>query len=331
MSPRRLLLSGVALLALGSVANASEVPAPCGPDPRERCVNYRPGQIVRVYLAPGATVTIELPAAESIFFVGVSDDGVIRGTGSSDRVASGSDATADPNLMTAVPVGGDKDHKFTQFLTLKALHHLEPQPLLVLANTIDPVTRETVARRHVFEVLTRPGDLGEQVPDTFFSVRFRDPRAEAEVRAAKLKAAAAEQEARIAPERLQTVSLNATHRNMRYDGWATEADRAALAPSEMWDDGQRTYLRYPGNRRIPVAWQVMADGKEGVVGQSTDTDPTTSGVLLVVQGVVPMLRLRDGGAVLCIVNRAYDPTGRNPGTGTVDPGVQRLNREGTHG
>ena len=127
MSPRRLLLSGVALLALGSVANASEVPAPCGPDPRERCVNYRPGQIVRVYLAPGATVTIELPASESIFFVGVSDDGVIRGTGSSDRVASGSDATADPNLMTAVPVGGDKDHKFTQFLTLKALHHLEPR------------------------------------------------------------------------------------------------------------------------------------------------------------------------------------------------------------
>ena len=76
MSPRRLLLSGVALLALGSVANAAEVPAPCGPDPRERCINYRPGQIVRVYLAPGATVTVELPASESVFFVGASDDEV---------------------------------------------------------------------------------------------------------------------------------------------------------------------------------------------------------------------------------------------------------------
>src|SRR3954470_17551282 len=115
MIPRRLLLAGAALIALAGSANASEIPAPCGPDPRERCVDYKPGQIVRVYLAPGATVTIELPASESIFFVGVSDDGLIRGTGSSDRVASGSDATADPNLMTAVPVGGDKDHRFTQF------------------------------------------------------------------------------------------------------------------------------------------------------------------------------------------------------------------------
>src|SRR3954454_23676534 len=108
MSPRRLLLSGVALLALGSVANASEIPAPCGPDPRERCVNYKPGQIVRDYLATGATVTMALPASESIFFVGVADDGLISGTGPSDRVASGSDTTVDPNLMTAVPVGGDK-------------------------------------------------------------------------------------------------------------------------------------------------------------------------------------------------------------------------------
>ena len=116
--------------------------------------NGKEAAFIIVYLAPGATVTIELPASESIFFVGVSDDGVIRGTGSSDRVASGSDATADPNLMTAVPVGGDKDHKFTQFLTLKALHHLEPQPLLVLANTIDPVTKALVWQ---YGVVGRPG------------------------------------------------------------------------------------------------------------------------------------------------------------------------------
>src|SRR4051794_18640559 len=79
--------------------------------PRHIPQGFSDYDVGEVYLAPGATVTIELPASESIFFVGVSDDGVIRGTGSSDRVASGSDATADPNLMTAVPVGGDKDHK----------------------------------------------------------------------------------------------------------------------------------------------------------------------------------------------------------------------------
>ncbi|MFC7694210.1 hypothetical protein ACFQY5_37600 [Paeniroseomonas aquatica] len=36
-----------------------------------------------------------------------------------------------------------------------------------------------------------------------------------------------------------------------------------------------------------------------------------------------MLRLRDGEAVLCIINQGFDATGRNPGTGTTDPDVVR--------
>jgi type IV secretion system protein VirB9 len=331
MSPRRVLLAGVALLALAGSAAAAEIPAPCGPDQRERCIAYRNGQIVRVYLAPGATVTVELPASETVFFVGTSDDGIIRGSGASERTATGTDGsqTADPNIMVSVPGGAEHP---TQFLTIKALHHLEAQPFLVIARRADPVTGKQEFRRHVFEIVTRPGDLTQNTPDTFFSVRFRDPGADREVRDAKLKAEAEAWEARAAADRLQQATLTAAHRNESYVGRGTDADRAALAPAAIWDDGQRTYLRYPGNRRVPVAWQVMPDGKEGVVGQSTDADPTTNGTLLVVQSVAPMLRLRDGDAVLCIVNRAYDPVGRNPGTGTVTPDVQRQSREGaTHG
>ena len=97
----------------------------------------------------------------------------------------------------------------------------------------------------------------------------------------------------------------------------------------MWDDGQRTFLRYPGNRRVPHAWQVLPDGKEGVVGQTTTADPSNQGNLLIIEQVVSMLRLRDGDAVLCITNRAYDPVGHRTGTGTVDPGVVRQVRSGS--
>src|SRR5689334_13146148 len=168
MSPRRLPLAGAALAALAGTASAAEIPAPCGPDPRDRCLSYRNGQIVRVYLAPGATTTIELPASETIFFVGPSDDGIIRGTGASERTATGTDGsqTADPNVMVAVPGGAEHP---TQFLTIKALHHLEAQPFLVIARLTNAVTGKQEFRQHVFELLTRPGDLTQGTPDTFYS------------------------------------------------------------------------------------------------------------------------------------------------------------------
>jgi type IV secretion system protein VirB9 len=168
--------------------------------------------------------------------------------------------------------------------------------------------------------------------DPFYSVLLSDPAGEKAVRTARWRAEQERRDARAAADRLQQMSLSVIGRNTSYEGRGTDADRAALAPAAppdqdaMWDDGQRTYLRYPGNRRVPVAFQVLPDGKEGVIGQSTHPDPATNGNLLVVQGVVPLLRLRDGDAVVCLANRAYDPTGRNPGTGTVDPGVVRRTR-----
>jgi hypothetical protein len=110
---------------------------PSGRDHREHCIDYRPGQIISLILAPGATLTIELPVTETVFFVGTSDDGIIRGEGASQRIATAGDTTADPNLMISVPGGADHP---TQFLTLRALHHLEPQPFLVIGRYTNPLT-----------------------------------------------------------------------------------------------------------------------------------------------------------------------------------------------
>lgn len=340
---RTLALISVTSLVLSSPVMAAETPAPCGPDPRERCVAYAPGQIVRIYAAPGATLAIELPSAERIAFVGASDNQLLQGGEAVERVAAGGDgsSTADPNLMTSVP---RTDGATSNFVMLKPLRHLEPQPFTVLAWWTNPTNQARELRRHTFELRTRPGELTEDVPDTFFAVRFSDPvgaRIVAETEQETARKAAterweaqrAEREQRAAAARLvQVAALGTTRQNTAYDGQGTAADRAALAPAPsaaapaVWDDGQRTYLRYPGNRRPPMPYQVMPDGKEAVVGQSTNPDPTTNGNILVLHGVFPMLRLRDGDNVLCIVNRAYDPTGQNPGTGTVSPDVLRVSR-----
>ncbi|WP_426960341.1 TrbG/VirB9 family P-type conjugative transfer protein [Muricoccus radiodurans] len=345
MSRSLLLASALVLSALAlRGASAAETPAPCGPDPRERCIAYQPGQIVRIYAAPGATLAIELPASERVAFVGTSDNQLLQGGDPAERVAAaGGDgsSTADPNLMTSVP---RTDGGTGNFVMIKPLRHLEPQPFTVLAWWTNPTNNARELRRHTFELRTRPGELTEEVPDTFFAVRFSDPvgqaivaeaaRAEARRVAAERTAAdRAEREQRTAASRLtQAAALGTNARNVAYDGQGTAADRAALAPAPsatvpaIWDDGQRTYLRYPGNRRPPMPYQVMPDGTEAVVGQSTDPDPTTNGNILVLHGVFPMLRLRDGDNVLCIVNRAYDRTGANPGTGTVSPDVLRIRR-----
>src|SRR4029453_9572697 len=122
--------------------------------------------------------------------------------------------------------------------------------------------------------------------EPFSAVVLADPVGE-EVRPPKWRAEKEQRDAETAANRLKQVSLSTLQRNTAYQGQGTEADRAALAPSAppgedaMWDDGQRTFLRYPGNRRVPHAWQILPDGKEGVVGQTTVADPSTNGNLLI--------------------------------------------------
>jgi type IV secretion system protein VirB9 len=319
------------VLALSSPAWAAEMPKPCGPDPRERCIAYRKGQIVQLYLAPGATMTIELPETETVFFVGTSDDAILRGDGASVRPTGAPEVMGDSNLMTSVPGGAEAP---TNFLTLKALHALEPQPLVVIGTFIHPVTGKQAYRRHTFELQTAPLDKKNE---SFYSLVFSDPESERAMRKAEADARREERDQQAVMERMEQVDLSVLEKNTAYEGQGTDDDRAALAPSAppgmpaMWDDGQRTFLRYPGNRHVPIAYQVMPGGQAAVIGQTVAPEPSVSGNLLIIEGVLPMLRLRYAGAVLCIINRAYKAAGRNPGTGTVDPGVMRDKRRGADG
>ena len=327
----------LALSLLSSVSFAAEMPKPCGPDPRERCIAYKPGQIVIMVLAPGQTATIQLPDGEVVYSSGASDNDIITGGAPVDRVATGGNMTEDPNLATIVP--GDEGDP-SGFMMIKAKRELAPQPFVVIGEWTHPVTGKKILRNHIFELHTTTvqkdgavtvGMAGDPAVEQghFYSLTFSDPVARREIRRAEAKKVQEEMEVSMVADRLQQVQTSTLRRNVSYDGQGTESDRVSLAPSApagldaMWDDGQRTFLRYPGNRGTPVAYEVLPNGTEAVLGQNVVVDPATKGSMLILHKVVPMLRLRDGDSVLCITNTAYDPVGTNPGTGTADPGVFR--------
>lgn len=321
------------LLAGGHPAAAGEVPIPAGRDPRVRVIAYDPQQVVKLYAVPGATLTIQLAPGEVVAGLPVSDQALLdppepAGPGNiplalaggplpSERVPAGRGATADRNLFTAVR---------GNFVMLKPLRDLSPQPLFIIGRSTDPATGRETMRAYTFELSTREGPLTADAPNTYYLVRFTYPNeeraaaaaaAEAQRQAAAATAAARRTEAqsRVARERLQLASTATPGAaNWNYDG---QGDRE-LAPAEVWDDGQSTFLRFSGNRRLPAVFSVLPDGREAAVNTST----STAGLVTVHQ-TGSMLRLRDGSRVLCLFNRAFDATGRNAGTGTTSADVVR--------
>ena len=298
-------------------AFALETPKPCSAaDHRVRCIAYSPTDVVQLLGTAGGALTVEFSPEETIVDASTSDNGLMEGEGQSARrgvlIATDNAGTADRNLMMA---------KRGAFLFLKPLGPLVPQPITVLTRREDGKMR-----RYTFQLETRNGAMAASDGDAFYAVKFTYPEDDAAARRAQWQAQQDARAERAAAARLrQNTIAGETVRNARYQG---QGD-ASLAPSSkniepaMWDDGQRTFLRYPGNRRVPQIYQILPDGREGLVGQSADADPTTNGTLITVHGVFPMVRLRDGKSVLCIQNLSYDAVGRNPGTGTTSPDVLR--------
>lgn len=154
-----------------------------------------------------------------------------------------------------------------------------------------------------------------------------DERARREAEAAEARRQAAERaaafrarrEAEIARDRL---AVDFACRNWTFEGRGS----ADLVPDETCDDGQRTAFRYLGNRQVPSVFTVDASGAEQSVQAVARpaNEPGLRGIWWIVPGVHRELRLRlPGGAVLAVYNRAYDPVGRDPATGTTHPDVLR--------
>lgn len=100
-------------------------------------------------------------------------------------------------------------------------------------------------------------------------------------------------------------------------GEEAAATPAGLAPV-VWDNGQHTFFKFPGNQRIPTIAALTPDGREGAVNSNT------SGDVVEVHQLAEEWVLRDGRKVACVTNRAYDPVGVRPDTGTASPLVERV-------
>lgn len=288
---KKALLVTCTLLALTQNAVAEDAPLAGRFDPRMRYLSYNPDQVVRLSTAVGATMVVTFGAGETVTSVAVSN--------SKD--------------LAALPRGN--------YLFFKASKALHPQPVIVLT------TGDMGMRRYVFSISSKPMDnLDKQQSDLYFSVQFGYPADEA---AARRKVAAQQDEvnrSRAAwryqqrARDLLNIPLSEAYPGAHNWHYVAQGNQS-LKPSEVFDNGHTTVLRFPANTRIPSIYTVNPDGSEAAANY------VVKGNYIEISSVARGWKLRDGRTVLCIWNTNYDPVGRNPGTGTVRPDVERVVRE----
>ncbi|MBP2238887.1 type IV secretion system protein VirB9 [Sinorhizobium kostiense] len=278
------------LLFITVGARAEDTPTAGKLDPRMRYLAYNPDEVVRLSTAVGATMVVTFGANETVTAVAVSNS----------------------NDLAALPRGN--------YLFFKASRVLPSQPVIVLTAS------DAGMRRYVFSISAKTmSGLDKEQPELYYSVQFAYPVDEAAARrkqaeqtsaAYRLRAEALYQ--RRAQDLLdKPASDSPSANNWRY---VAQGDRS-LMPLEVFDNGITTVFRFPGNVRIPSIYTINPDGKEATANYSVKGD------YVEIPSVARGWRLRDGDTVLCIWNSAYDPIGRDPGTGTVRPDVWRVLKE----
>ena len=155
---------------------------------------------------------------------------------------------------------------------------------------------------------TSPGDRS-----MYFQVRFDFP----EDREAEAKAQAQQ---RIADARARMVDSAFAKSSLPVNWNYYACGTREIRPSEIFDDGRFTYMRFPGGQEIPAVFMINADGSESIVNGAMRDDR------FVVQVVAKQLVLRKGQSVACLQNRSYNPYGVATPTGTASPDVERVIR-----
>jgi type IV secretion system protein VirB9 len=185
--------------------------------------------------------------------------------------------------------------------------------LFVKPREEDAVTNMTVVtnkRVYQFALDARHG-AGSKDRSMYFQVRFGFPDEDAAREKAELDARIAKSNA-IRMESALKVSNLPTNWNYYACG------ARSVRPSEIYDDGRFTFMRFPGAQEIPAFFTVNADGTESIVNGAM------SGDQYVVQITARRFVLRHGKSVGCIENRSYDPYGVSTPTSTTSPDVKRM-------
>jgi type IV secretion system protein VirB9 len=281
------------LVGAYSMPALAQVPSEMGNDPRLREVIYDSRAVVTVPVKRGVVTLVALDPDEAI-------TEVAAGLG-------GDCAKADAAWCIAAQLGGRN-------------LFVKPKSMASAANTVAVVTDR---RSHSFRfVVLADADpkppvyrLVVKAPRTRVARPIPQSSNEAPIPpvAAVPVAPPAPSPQQIVRERLHAKPQVLNSSYSIAEGEASED----IVPALIFDDGRFTYLRFPGNREVPAAFHVLADGHETLLNARMEDD------LLVVDRVSRRLMLRAGQAVVAVWNDAFDLDGVPPDGGTTVPGVRR--------
>ncbi len=152
--------------------------------------------------------------------------------------------------------------------------------------------------------------------DMMFAVQFQYPEQ------VKLDLVVKNEKQELQHQLSSTAKPQVTNQNYLYKG-----DEAIL-PSQAFDDGRFTYLKFNQKQDLPAVYTVGSDSSESLVNSHVNPDfPNT----LVVQRVVKQLVLRQGNTVLCLFNKGFATETAAKYQTTVIPKVKRKLKRGKHG
>lgn len=171
-----------------------------------------------------------------------------------------------------------------------------------------------ITDRRIYQIALdarRAAATGPKSHQVYFLVRFRYPQDEA----ARLEAEVKEREA-VARQR-QVESALRKKPDVRNWTYYACGDKA-LWPAEVFDDGRFTWMRFPAAQQIPAVFEVGPDQAESIV------DGAMEGEFYVVHHTARRFVLRQGKAVACVENRAYNRYGIGTPSGTRSDEIERV-------
>lgn len=96
------------------------------------------------------------------------------------------------------------------------------------------------------------------------------------------------------------------------------AVQADIRPSEVYDDGRFTWLRFPGNVEVPAIYKGEPGTREEML-----VNHHMEGDYVVMHAIAPLWNLRLGGSMIGVFNDSYERRGNAPRSGTTVPGLVR--------
>jgi len=196
-------------------------------------------------------------------------------------------------------------------------NHLFIKPRVQRVGTnITILTNRRAYHLHYTAVQRAPDPRRDEV---IYSIRFtypEDEALEARRRIEREEAAARADAMRQAQEAALASAARQRPRNEAYEFCGAES----LKPSEAFDDGVQTRLRFAARTELPAIFVKNDDGTESLVNLNVDRDE------VVLHRVARQWVLRRGALVGCVRNAGFAGSGERLDSGTVHPGIERTVR-----